>query len=167
MSTKPQGFRQNPRAPLFRLCRGAQLRPGLRRGWVSLEEGVPFSADKFMQRRCLSKQSLWVESATGLSGAVGCGRRWLVGGKHPQWPPRPHISAPFSTHSPRPHRRRCQCGSWAAPIPAAAVVGALPRLAQHEGGFKLFYRPAARSSPFTGPILLPGAVSSYNLSQPR
>lgn len=39
-----------------------------------------------------------------------------------------------------------------------------PRLAQHEGGFKLFYRPASKAS-FTGPILLPGAVSSYNLSQ--
>ena len=39
-----------------------------------------------------------------------------------------------------------------------------PRLAQHEGGFKLFYRPASKAS-FTGPILLPGTVSSYNLSQ--
>uniref|UniRef100_A0A452QLD3 Immunoglobulin superfamily DCC subclass member 3 n=1 Tax=Ursus americanus TaxID=9643 RepID=A0A452QLD3_URSAM len=39
-----------------------------------------------------------------------------------------------------------------------------PRLAQHEGGFKLFYRPASRAS-FTGPILLPATVSSYNLSQ--
>ncbi|XP_045251541.2 immunoglobulin superfamily DCC subclass member 3 isoform X3 [Macaca fascicularis] len=39
-----------------------------------------------------------------------------------------------------------------------------PRLAQHEGGFKLFYRPASKTS-FTGPILLPGTVSSYNLSQ--
>lgn len=39
-----------------------------------------------------------------------------------------------------------------------------PRLAQHEGGFKLFYRPANRVS-FTGPILLPATVSSYNLSQ--
>ncbi|KAK2103193.1 Immunoglobulin super DCC subclass member 3 [Saguinus oedipus] len=39
-----------------------------------------------------------------------------------------------------------------------------PRLAQHEGGFKLFYRPASKTA-FTGPILLPGTVSSYNLSQ--
>ncbi|CAH6872483.1 Igdcc3 [Phodopus roborovskii] len=39
-----------------------------------------------------------------------------------------------------------------------------PRLAQHNGGFKLFYRPASSAS-FTGPILLPGTVSSYNLSQ--
>lgn len=39
-----------------------------------------------------------------------------------------------------------------------------PRLAQHEGGFKLFYRPTSKTS-FTGPILLPGTVSSYNLSQ--
>ncbi|XP_072594925.1 immunoglobulin superfamily DCC subclass member 3 isoform X1 [Vulpes vulpes] len=39
-----------------------------------------------------------------------------------------------------------------------------PRLAQHEGGFKLLYRPASRAS-FTGPILLPATVSSYNLSQ--
>nr|XP_060474236.1 immunoglobulin superfamily DCC subclass member 3 isoform X5 [Panthera onca] len=39
-----------------------------------------------------------------------------------------------------------------------------PRLAQHEGGFKLFYRPASRAS-FTGPVLLPATVSSYNLSQ--
>ncbi|XP_028608239.1 immunoglobulin superfamily DCC subclass member 3 isoform X2 [Grammomys surdaster] len=39
-----------------------------------------------------------------------------------------------------------------------------PRLAQHNGGFKLFYRPASTAS-FTGPILLPGTVSSYNLSQ--
>ncbi|XP_059228263.1 immunoglobulin superfamily DCC subclass member 3 isoform X2 [Mustela nigripes] len=39
-----------------------------------------------------------------------------------------------------------------------------PRLAQHEGGFKLFYRPASRAS-FTGPILLPATTSSYNLSQ--
>ncbi|MBZ3870912.1 Immunoglobulin superfamily DCC subclass member 3 [Sciurus carolinensis] len=39
-----------------------------------------------------------------------------------------------------------------------------PRLAQHEGGFKLFYRPASKAS-FTGPILLPGTVSSYNLSR--
>lgn len=39
-----------------------------------------------------------------------------------------------------------------------------PRLAQHEGGFKLFYRPASKAA-FTGPILLPGTVSSYNLSQ--
>ncbi|KAM9183526.1 immunoglobulin superfamily DCC subclass member 3 [Dugong dugon] len=39
-----------------------------------------------------------------------------------------------------------------------------PRLAQHEGGFKLFYRPASMAS-FTGPILLPGTASSYNLSQ--
>ncbi|KAG8506206.1 Immunoglobulin superfamily DCC subclass member 3 [Galemys pyrenaicus] len=39
-----------------------------------------------------------------------------------------------------------------------------PRLAQHEGGFKLFYRPASKAS-FTGPILLPGTASSYNLSQ--
>ncbi|XP_072820014.1 immunoglobulin superfamily DCC subclass member 3 [Vicugna pacos] len=39
-----------------------------------------------------------------------------------------------------------------------------PRLAQHEGGFKLFYRPASKAS-FNGPILLPGTVSSYNLSQ--
>lgn len=41
---------------------------------------------------------------------------------------------------------------------------AWPRLAQHNGGFKLFYRPASAAS-FTGPILLPGTVSSYNLSQ--
>ncbi|KAL1781321.1 immunoglobulin superfamily DCC subclass member 3 [Sigmodon hispidus] len=39
-----------------------------------------------------------------------------------------------------------------------------PRLAQHNGGFKLYYRPASAAS-FTGPILLPGTVSSYNLSQ--
>ncbi|XP_013374500.1 PREDICTED: immunoglobulin superfamily DCC subclass member 3, partial [Chinchilla lanigera] len=39
-----------------------------------------------------------------------------------------------------------------------------PRLAQHEGGFKLFYRQAGKAS-FTGPILLPGTASSYNLSQ--
>ncbi|XP_032106879.1 immunoglobulin superfamily DCC subclass member 3 isoform X3 [Sapajus apella] len=39
-----------------------------------------------------------------------------------------------------------------------------PRLAQHEGGFKLFYRPASKTV-FTGPILLPGTVSSYNLSR--
>ncbi|XP_016063995.1 PREDICTED: immunoglobulin superfamily DCC subclass member 3 [Miniopterus natalensis] len=39
-----------------------------------------------------------------------------------------------------------------------------PRLALHQGGFKLFYRPASKAS-FTGPILLPGTVSSYNLSQ--
>ncbi|XP_035114772.1 immunoglobulin superfamily DCC subclass member 3 isoform X1 [Callithrix jacchus] len=39
-----------------------------------------------------------------------------------------------------------------------------PRLAQHEGGFKLFYRPASKTA-FTGPILLPGTASSYNLSQ--
>jgi hypothetical protein len=39
-----------------------------------------------------------------------------------------------------------------------------PRLAQHNGGFKLFYRPVSATS-FTGPILLPGTVSSYNLSQ--
>lgn len=38
-----------------------------------------------------------------------------------------------------------------------------PRLAQHEGGFKLFYRQAGKAS-FTGPILLPGTTSSYNLS---
>lgn len=39
-----------------------------------------------------------------------------------------------------------------------------PRLAQHEGGFKLFYRPTSRAA-FTGPVLLPATVSSYNLSQ--
>ncbi|XP_012865367.1 PREDICTED: immunoglobulin superfamily DCC subclass member 3 [Dipodomys ordii] len=39
-----------------------------------------------------------------------------------------------------------------------------PRLVQREGGFKLFYRPASKGS-FTGPILLPGTASSYNLSQ--
>ncbi|KAF5925348.1 hypothetical protein HPG69_001792 [Diceros bicornis minor] len=39
-----------------------------------------------------------------------------------------------------------------------------PRLGQHEGGFKLFYRAASKAS-FTGPILLPGTVSSYNLSR--
>ncbi|XP_023613586.1 immunoglobulin superfamily DCC subclass member 3 [Myotis lucifugus] len=39
-----------------------------------------------------------------------------------------------------------------------------PRLALHRGGFKLFYRPASRAA-FTGPIVLPGTVSSYNLSQ--
>ncbi|KAM5291716.1 immunoglobulin superfamily DCC subclass member 3 [Ctenodactylus gundi] len=39
-----------------------------------------------------------------------------------------------------------------------------PRLAQLEGGFKLSYRLAGKAS-FTGPILLPGTVSSYNLSQ--
>lgn len=39
-----------------------------------------------------------------------------------------------------------------------------PRLVQHNGGFKLFYRPVSAAS-FTGPILLPGTVSSYNLSQ--
>ncbi|XP_006770888.1 PREDICTED: immunoglobulin superfamily DCC subclass member 3 [Myotis davidii] len=39
-----------------------------------------------------------------------------------------------------------------------------PRLALHRGGFKLFYRPASKAS-FTGPIVLPGTVSSYNLSQ--
>lgn len=39
-----------------------------------------------------------------------------------------------------------------------------PRLAQREGGFKLFYRPASMAA-FTGPILLPGTVSSYNISQ--
>nr|XP_045016544.1 immunoglobulin superfamily DCC subclass member 3 [Jaculus jaculus] len=39
-----------------------------------------------------------------------------------------------------------------------------PRLVQHHGGFKLYYRPASAVS-FTGPILLPGTVSSYNLSQ--
>lgn len=42
--------------------------------------------------------------------------------------------------------------------------GPWPRLAQHEGGFKLFYRPASRAS-FTGPIVLPATVSSYNLSR--
>lgn len=39
-----------------------------------------------------------------------------------------------------------------------------PRLVQHNGGFKLFYRPVSAAS-FTGPIVLPGTVSSYNLSQ--
>ncbi|KAK1339149.1 hypothetical protein QTO34_019823 [Cnephaeus nilssonii] len=39
-----------------------------------------------------------------------------------------------------------------------------PRLALLRGGFKLFYRPASKAS-FTGPIVLPGTVSSYNLSQ--
>ncbi|EHA98475.1 Immunoglobulin superfamily DCC subclass member 3, partial [Heterocephalus glaber] len=39
-----------------------------------------------------------------------------------------------------------------------------PRLAQLEGGFKLFYRQAGKA-PFTGPILLPGTASSYNLSR--
>ncbi|XP_003463551.2 immunoglobulin superfamily DCC subclass member 3 isoform X2 [Cavia porcellus] len=38
-----------------------------------------------------------------------------------------------------------------------------PRLAQHDGGFKLFYRQAGQAS-FAGPILLPGTTSSYNLS---
>ncbi|KAK2509082.1 hypothetical protein MC885_003518 [Smutsia gigantea] len=63
-----------------------------------------------------------------------------------------------------------------APVPPALSVRVLgstslqllwepwPRLAQHEGGFKLFYRPASKTA-FTGPILLPGTVSSYNLSQ--
>ncbi|XP_060030287.1 immunoglobulin superfamily DCC subclass member 3 isoform X2 [Erinaceus europaeus] len=41
---------------------------------------------------------------------------------------------------------------------------AWPRLAQLRGGFKLFYRPA--SAPFfSGPVLLPGTSSSYNLSR--
>ncbi|KAM4829767.1 immunoglobulin superfamily DCC subclass member 3 [Thomomys bottae] len=39
-----------------------------------------------------------------------------------------------------------------------------PRLVPHEGGFRLFYRPASRAA-FTGPIQLPGTASSYNLSQ--
>ncbi|XP_033611948.1 immunoglobulin superfamily DCC subclass member 3 [Fukomys damarensis] len=39
-----------------------------------------------------------------------------------------------------------------------------PRLALHEGGFKLFYRQVGKAS-FAGPILLPGTTSSYNLSQ--
>lgn len=64
----------------------------------------------------------------------------------------------------------------AAPVPPPLSVRLLgssslqllwkpwPRLAQHNGGFKLFYRPASTAS-FTGPILLPGTVSSYNLSQ--
>lgn len=39
-----------------------------------------------------------------------------------------------------------------------------PGLAQHEGGFKLFHRSASKTS-FTSPILLPGTVSSYSLSQ--
>uniref|UniRef100_A0A0D9RK87 Immunoglobulin superfamily DCC subclass member 3 n=1 Tax=Chlorocebus sabaeus TaxID=60711 RepID=A0A0D9RK87_CHLSB len=67
-------------------------------------------------------------------------------------------------------------GEGAAPAPPPLSVRVLgssslqllwepwPRLAQHEGGFKLFYRPASKTS-FTGPILLPGTVSSYNLSQ--
>nr|KAF6392228.1 immunoglobulin superfamily DCC subclass member 3 [Pipistrellus kuhlii] len=39
-----------------------------------------------------------------------------------------------------------------------------PRLALHRGGFKLFYRPASKAA-FTGPVVLPGTASSYNLSQ--
>lgn len=38
------------------------------------------------------------------------------------------------------------------------------RLAQHQGGFKLYYRPTSKAT-FTGPILLPGTATSYNLSQ--
>ncbi|XP_004578395.2 immunoglobulin superfamily DCC subclass member 3 [Ochotona princeps] len=61
----------------------------------------------------------------------------------------------------------------ASPMLSARVLGDTslqllwepwPRLAQREGGFKLFYRPASGAA-FTGPILLPGTASSYNLSQ--
>ncbi|XP_055983927.1 immunoglobulin superfamily DCC subclass member 3 [Sorex fumeus] len=41
---------------------------------------------------------------------------------------------------------------------------AWPRLAQLQGGFKLFYRPASKAA-FSGPVLLPGTASSYNLTR--
>uniref|UniRef100_F6VPD3 Immunoglobulin superfamily DCC subclass member 3 n=1 Tax=Monodelphis domestica TaxID=13616 RepID=F6VPD3_MONDO len=39
-----------------------------------------------------------------------------------------------------------------------------PKLTHAEGGFKLFYRPASQAL-FTGPIVLPGALTAYNITQ--
>lgn len=75
-------------------------------------------------------------------------------------------------------RKLLTCSHFGSPAPApppfsVRLLGSAslqllwkpwPRLAQHNGGFKLFYRPVSATS-FTGPILLPGTVSSYNLSQ--
>ncbi|XP_036592918.1 immunoglobulin superfamily DCC subclass member 3 [Trichosurus vulpecula] len=39
-----------------------------------------------------------------------------------------------------------------------------PKLTQRDGGFKLFYRPASQGL-FTGPIVLPGILTAYNITQ--
>lgn len=115
-----------------------------------------------MQRRCLSKQRPWVESATGLSGQWGVGRRWLVGGKHFSGH---HVltSQPLLHPQPPPHRR-CQCG-----VLGSSTLQLLwepwPRLAQHEGGFQVALPPHEQGL-LHWPHPAPGAVSSYNLSQP-
>lgn len=84
----------------------------------------------------------------------GLGHRWNLEKVLTSWPPSPP----------------------AAPAPPPLSVRVLgsstlqllwepwPRLALLRGGFKLFYRPASKAA-FTGPIVLPGTVSSYNLSQ--
>lgn len=83
---------------------------------------------------------------------------WVTGGR---WQPPPLTSWPPLPAAPAP-----------PPLSVRVLGSSLlqllwepwPRLAQHEGGFKLFYRPTSRAS-FTGPVLLPATVSSYNLSQ--
>ncbi|XP_044516052.1 immunoglobulin superfamily DCC subclass member 3 [Gracilinanus agilis] len=39
-----------------------------------------------------------------------------------------------------------------------------PKLTHRDGGFKLFYRPASQAL-FTGPIVLPGTLTAYNITQ--
>ncbi|XP_074150902.1 immunoglobulin superfamily DCC subclass member 3 isoform X1 [Sminthopsis crassicaudata] len=39
-----------------------------------------------------------------------------------------------------------------------------PKLTQRDGGFKLFYRPASQAL-FTSPIVLPGTLTAYNITQ--
>lgn len=90
--------------------------------------------------------------ARGLSGSWVLGHRWKARAPtdFTSWPPAP---------APPPLSVRL-LGSSSLQL----LWKPRPRLAQHNGGFKLFYRPASAAS-FTGPILLPGTVSSYNLSQ--
>lgn len=102
-----------------------------------------------------------VREQLGSWGQWGLGHRWQVGGKR------------FDGHQALTSQPPSLPTAPAPPPLSVRVLGSStlqllwepwPRLAQHEGGFKLFYRPASKAS-FTGPILLPGAVSSYNLSQ--
>nr|XP_055175551.1 immunoglobulin superfamily DCC subclass member 3 isoform X2 [Nyctereutes procyonoides] len=89
----------------------------------------------------------------GLWGGRGAGSQVAGGKPPPSWPPVPAAPAP-------PPLSVRVLGSSSLQL----LWEPWPRLAQHEGGFKLLYRPASRAS-FTGPILLPATVSSYNLSQ--
>lgn len=124
---------------------------------------MSFSVDKFLQRCCLSKQRPWVRvtEQPGSWGQWGLGHRWQVEGQsfgdHQALTPRP--PSPPTAPAPPPLSARV-LGSSTLQL----LWEPWPRLAQHEGGFKLFYRPASKAA-FTGPILLPGTVSSYNLSQ--